>query len=652
MSMSIRMKLLLGFAAVLGLTICLAIQAMWTVKITGDLVAKVYDGPLMGISQARSAMVAFERARGAIASGELRPGNPDNQAKLKAMLDDIEGALAVVRERVKETAVANTLGAATKALDGWHQGMASLLIGKPGGETSIATPQALERQSAAVASALDDLAEQVAASGYEVRSQAEQTIRSSNLFLMIAIALAAALGMALSLFTARLITRPMQALSTAMRELASGNREVAIPGLDRTDDYAPMAAAVQMFKEAAIAKEQLEAQAAQAHESTEHRLSEIEGAYRDSGKSQATVLETLAAALERLAKRDLTTRIDLAVSPAYQKLRSDFNEALEQLEQAIENVSSATRAIKSRTQEVANSSSDLSRRTEQQAASLEETAAALDEVTDTLKRTAEGSTLAHRIVSAATSDAERGRSVVRQAVEAMSGIEKSSQKIGQIISVIDEIAFQTNLLALNAGVEAARAGEAGRGFAVVASEVRALAQRSADAAKEIKSLVSASKDEVDHGVALVAQTGEALERIQSQVAEMNAAVSQIATSATDQSTRLGELNTTVRNMDQTTQMNAAVAEESTAASMSLAEETEQLSALVGSFRLTRDQAAESDDERPEGETAQTRAPRGGVRDLSARLASAFGGGQSDNRPRGSGKSTPARRARNPARAAI
>ena len=617
--MSIRMKLLFGFAAILGLTVCLAIQAIWTVKVTGDLVAKVYDGPLMGISQARAAMVAFEAARGEIASGKLRPGAPDNQTRLKAMLDDIEGNLAVVKERVKGPGVAGALDAATRAVAAWHEAMLSLLVGKAGGEVSIATPQALERQSTAVSAAFDDLAEQVAANGYEMRSQAEQTIRSTGLALMIAVAFTVVLGLSLSFFTARVITRPMKALSSAMRELASGNKEIAIPGLERTDDYAPMAAAVQAFKEAAISKGQLEDAAAETHENTEHRLREIEGAYREAGKSQALVLDALADALERLAQRDLTTRIELPVSAAYQKLKDDFNAALEQLEQALENVSTATLAIKSRTQEVAGSSNDLSRRTEQQAASLEETSAALDDITETLKKTAEGSTHAHRVVSAATSDAEQGRNVVQQAVEAMSGIEKSSQKIGQIIGVIDEIAFQTNLLALNAGVEAARAGEAGRGFAVVASEVRALAQRSADAAKEIKTLISASKDEVGHGVDLVAQTGDALERIQSQVAEMNGAVSRIAANSNDQSTRINELNAAVRQMDQATQMNAAVAEESTAASMALAEETEQLSALVGSFRLT--QGLETEEAAP----PQPEPVQGGIKELSGRLKAAFTG---------------------------
>ncbi|WP_308238302.1 methyl-accepting chemotaxis protein [Phenylobacterium sp. J367] len=189
------------------------------------------------------------------------------------------------------------------------------------------------------------------------------------------------------------------------------------------------------------------------------------------------------------------------------------------------------------------------------------------------------------MVNTAKSDAERSSEVVRQAVEAMTGIEKSSGQIGQIIGVIDEIAFQTNLLALNAGVEAARAGDAGKGFAVVASEVRALAQRSADAAKEIKTLISASTDQVGQGVTLVGETGEALTRIAAQVADITTVVSEIAASAQEQATGLHQVNTAVNQMDQVTQQNAAMVEQSTAASHSLAQEAEELSRLIGRFQV-------------------------------------------------------------------
>ena len=283
--------------------------------------------------------------------------------------------------------------------------------------------------------------------------------------------------------------------------------------------------------------------------------------------------------------KDLTFRLTDDLPEAYRKLQADFNAALEQLEQALQGVASSTQAMNSGTVEISTASNDLSRRTEQQASSLEETAAALDEITATVKKAAEGATHARKVVAGTKDDAERSGEVVRKAVEAMGAIEKSSQQIGQIIGVIDEIAFQTNLLALNAGVEAARAGDAGRGFAVVASEVRALAQRSAEAAKEIKALISTSTTQVGEGVQLVAETGKSLESIMSKVAEINTVVSDIAAGAQEQATGLQQVNTAVNEMDKVTQQNAAMAEEATAAGRSLAQEAEQLTSLVGQFRL-------------------------------------------------------------------
>ena len=204
-----------------------------------------------------------------------------------------------------------------------------------------------------------------------------------------------------------------------------------------------------------------------------------------------------------------------------------------------------------------------------------------------MKKSAEGASHARKVAAAADDGAKKGEVVVRQAVEAMDAIAKSSQQISRIIGVIDEIAFQTNLLALNAGVEAARAGEAGRGFAVVASEVRALAQRSAEAAKEIKGLISASTAQVDHGVKLVAETGASLERIVTQVTEINQAIAGIASGAEEQATALGQVNTAINQMDQVTQQNATMVEQSTAASHSLSQESERLASLIGQFQVGR-----------------------------------------------------------------
>ena len=316
-----------------------------------------------------------------------------------------------------------------------------------------------------------------------------------------------------------------------------------------------------------------------------HEQKTIEAAAAAEAAADQEAITAIADGLAALAEGDLTRHVTAQLSPKTTKLKTDFNAAVDRLSEMLAVISGNAVAIRTGTGEFAHAADDLSRRTEQQAASLEQTAAALSEITATVKRTAEGSNHARSIVSTARADAERSGAVVRDAVTAMGEIEKSSQEIGQIIGVIDEIAFQTNLLALNAGVEAARAGDAGRGFAVVASEVRALAQRSADAAKEIKALIQTSTSQVSQGVKLVSETGQALGRIVEQVGEISVTIVEIARSAQEQATGLAEVNSAVSQMDQVTQQNAAMVEQSTAASHALMQEAEQLSQLTSRFQL-------------------------------------------------------------------
>ncbi|MFS8055922.1 PAS domain-containing methyl-accepting chemotaxis protein [Rhizobium sp. BR 317] len=296
-------------------------------------------------------------------------------------------------------------------------------------------------------------------------------------------------------------------------------------------------------------------------------------------------VEQLAQCLTNLADGDLSQRMEKPFIPSLERLRTDFNGASGKLKDAMGIIAQNAKAISAGSNEIRTAADNLAKRTEQQAASVEETAAALEEITTTVKDSSRRAEEAGRLVTRTRDHAEHSGQVVRDAVTAMGQIESSSREISNIIGVIDEIAFQTNLLALNAGVEAARAGEAGKGFAVVAQEVRELAQRSATAAKEIKSLITASGTHVGNGVTLVTKAGAALEEIASQVGEINANVSAIVDAAREQSTALGEINQAVNTVDQSTQQNAAMVEEQTAASHGLAREAAALFELLEQFRF-------------------------------------------------------------------
>ncbi len=380
------------------------------------------------------------------------------------------------------------------------------------------------------------------------------------------------------------IISPIKLLQSVMGKLSNGDLTPQVDGVERKDEVGGMARAVQVFKDNALEKVRLEKnlKIAQAEAETE-RLAAAELQAQAAERQQA-VVESLATGLANLADGDLLFRLNHAFSAEYEKLRNDFNAAMDRLAATMTAITANTQGVRAGAGEITQASDDLSRRTEQQAASLEQTAAALDQITTTVRKTATSAGEARNVADNARGDAESSAKVVTETVNAMNAIESSSGKITSIIGVIDEIAFQTNLLALNAGIEAARAGDAGRGFAVVATEVRALAQRSADAAKEIKTLISASSEQVVSGVKLVGETGKSLTRIVEHVSRLNQLVSEIAASAQEQASGLAQVNIAVNQMDQATQQNAAMVEQSTAASHSLAGEAQALTELVGQFR--------------------------------------------------------------------
>ncbi|WP_313348034.1 methyl-accepting chemotaxis protein [Stenotrophomonas sp.] len=295
-------------------------------------------------------------------------------------------------------------------------------------------------------------------------------------------------------------------------------------------------------------------------------------------------LQQISALLRAIAAGDLTARMQGEFHGVFARMRDDADTTVTQLTDIVGRIQQATASINLAAGEIASGNSDLSRRTEQQAASLEETAASMEELTSTVRQNADHAVQANQLAAGAAEVAEQGGHVVGQVVSTMAGIESSSKRIAEIISVIDGIAFQTNILALNAAVEAARAGEQGRGFAVVATEVRALAQRSAGAAKEIKHLIDDSVAHVSEGSALVQTAGRTMQEIVTGVRRVNDIMAEISAASKEQSAGIEQVNQTITQMDETTQQNAALVEEATAAARAMEEQAQHLGTAVAIFR--------------------------------------------------------------------
>lgn len=405
----------------------------------------------------------------------------------------------------------------------------------------------------------------------------DDAVRASNLVLlnivMAAGSAACVILIVSNILLGRSITGPLNRVKTAIKEVALGNLGGRHSSFDRVSD---------MHDEVSEIAVHLEALRVRLRQAVE-----MEQQIRLTQEAQEKVVTALGLGLERLSGGDLTERLDEPFADEYEPLRANFNRTVEQLNSTLTRVVEVSRGIRSRADEIRDATEDLSHRTENQAATLEETAAAIDELATSVRAAASGAQEVEGIVQSARTEAQHSGKVVMGAVEAMQGIEKSSEQIAQIIGVIDDIAFQTNLLALNAGVEAARAGDAGRGFAVVASEVRALAQRSANASKEIKQLIGASTQYVGRGVAAVGGAGKALAELVDRVSHISTLVSGIASGAAEQATAISEVNVGVTQLDQVAQRNAAMVEASMTTSQSLQQDAVELEQMVSHFTTDR-----------------------------------------------------------------
>ncbi|CAN7319964.1 methyl-accepting chemotaxis protein [Bosea sp. LjRoot237] len=442
-----------------------------------------------------------------------------------------------------------------------------------------------------IAPPLQELETRLAAEEAQAGARLAEAQARTQAIILGTIAAALVLGLIAAFIVGRTTALPLRRLRDAMLKLAAGDYEVAITGLSRRDEIGQMAQAVQVFKENGLSVQRLEAETSEGRAEAERQNLAITRQREEAASAQASLLTEqrevvglLAEALARLSQGDLTVRIEDAVASDYETLKQDFNTAIERLAATVDAIKATSIEVATAGREITSGADDLSKRTEEQASSLEESAATTEELAASVKAAAGASRQAAQLSQDASGVARKGGAIVDDAVQAMTRIEEASRKISDITSVIDEIAFQTNLLALNAAVEAARAGDAGRGFAVVASEVRILAQRSSEAAKDISALIRTSNMQIGDGVELVRSAGAVLGQIVEASQRVAATVTEVSSAAAEQASGIDEMSQTIAHMDEMTQQNAALAEESAASATALGQQIERLNALVAAFR--------------------------------------------------------------------
>lgn len=390
----------------------------------------------------------------------------------------------------------------------------------------------------------------------------------------------------LSIFAARGVSRRISQLANDMSFIGERQFDHPVAGTDSGDEIGCIARTLDSLKESL-------AEGDAAHERE-----------KDVQKDTEKVVDLLGGALFNLSKGDFRDRVNECFPEQHKQLQHSLRDAIDGLSHLVSHVNDASLSIRGGAHEISQSADNLSQRTESQSATLAEAARTLEVMTQNTRTAADQSTEVAKVVSDARQEAENSKDVLEVTVAQMQKIEGSSAEISNIVEVIDDIAFQTNLLALNAGIEAARAGEAGRGFAVVASEVQSLAQRSADSAKDIKKLISESSNHVSQGVELVGQTGSALSEIGNWVARISELVGSIVSSVQEQSNALGDFHHNVTELDQVTQQNTAMVEETTAACHLLHQEAQVLTDLVANFKI--EPQADQEDSQPESVAHQLR----------------------------------------------
>ena len=613
--MSLRSRLLLGFLSVVLLATIAGVNSIYSVSRLGELAIDMYDKPLMAINFARAAQTDFLRARSALrqAAGQGEEADTDPRDEAESAYEDLVDNLDVVAERAYEQRSVALIDETTTALgEWWEKSQAGLESGEAMSPADAVAVAALDE---AIAEKLDLLVEYESENGYNFRRDAAAAIDRAWWVTIGFGGAVVVLGILLALAIGNRLSRVIRGTTNAMTKLAAGDTSVAVPGSGRRDEIGTMAAALQVFKDIAVEKQKLEEQQGRAADEIAQLVAAAAagdltrridmtgktGFFQKLGEGMNGLLDAVGSAtgevvgmMSALAHGNLSRRIAGDYQGQLLTLKTDANATADKLAQVVGQTIEGMSEIKNATAELASGSTDLAARTEAQVARLEEIAASVRQLTTTMRQSADNTDQATKLAASARSSAENGGRVADSAVAAMSQIEQSSQRIFDIVGMIDDIAFQTNLLALNAAVEAARAGEAGRGFAVVAGEVRALAQRSSHASKDIKALIANSSAQVKQGVQLVNDAGATLSEIVSSVKRVSDIVAAIAEANSGQLTAVHDVQEAVAQIEQVTQQNAALVEQSTAALGSVDNQVRTVTEVIGFFEADGSTAADTD----------------------------------------------------------
>lgn len=492
------------------------------------------------------------------------------QGHLETFYASAEGATSLLAARSASRAIVEDAIVMMRDFDDKLNEVEALIVERNRLRTDV-----MDQVGGQITERIDVILEQVS----QAQNSMSQTASSRNTIMLITIAVAAGLFIALSSVAAKVISHSiriaLEDLATATDELSRGNTDAQITGAEFDHELGRMSKALHTFRDNEIKKQELQAEAEKSQE------------------VQELIVAELSKNLKSLAEGDLSTEITAHFPAQFAALKSDFNSTVAGLNDVVANVVQTARGIDDASTSLDSATQELSKRTEQQAVSLEETSTTVKLLNENVEDTARNAREAYEFVGSTRASSATGKEVVGNAIAAMELVKDSSKKVGDVVSLIEEIAFQTNLLALNAGVEAARAGPAGRGFAVVAAEVGSLARNSQEAVTEITKIIQETQENIDSSVAAVEQSGDVIGTIDEMVQKVNELIEGITAAAEQQAVSLGQTNQAVREVEQVTQQNAAMSEETASTASSLTESAALLLTLTADFQVQRNNRADT-----------------------------------------------------------